>query len=81
MTGNIAAYKNLANAIIIQAVKDYRQVRRVLRYSPNDSWASRQKRQIEGFFLSGWFEVLTDLDGRELLKLLRKEKYGKENVA
>jgi len=81
MTDNIVAYKNLANAIIIRAVKDYRYILRVLRYCPTDVWALRQKRQIEGFFLSGWFEVLTDLDGRELLKLLRKEKYGKENAA
>lgn len=81
MTNNIAAYENLANAIIIRAVKDYRYILRVLKHCPMDVWVLRQKRQIEGFFLSEWFEVLTDLDGRELLKLLRKEKYGKENVA
>jgi hypothetical protein len=53
----------LANAIILQAVKDYRLCSR-----------SAPAGEIERFFLSDWFEVLTRLDGQVLLSKLRKEK-------
>ena len=56
-------YENLANAIIMRAVEDYRlaEDRRTLK-------------EIEGFFLSDWFSVLTNLDGAALLQKLREEK-------
>lgn len=56
-------YERLANAIILQAVKDYRLCSR-----------SDPAGEIERFFLSDWFEVLTRLDGQVLLSKLRKEK-------
>ena len=56
-------YERLANAIILQAVKDYRLCSR-----------SAPAGEIELFFLSDWFEVLTRLDGQVLLSKLRKEK-------
>ncbi len=56
-------YENLANAIILRAVEDYRlaEDRRTLK-------------EIEDFFLSDWFSVLTSLDGAALLQKLREEK-------
>ena len=56
-------YERLANAIILQAVKDYRLCSR-----------SESAGEIERSFLSDWFEVLTRLDGQVLLSKLRKEK-------
>ena len=53
----------LANAIILQAVNDYR--------------ARSDKRtigEIERFFRSEWFAILTKLDGEALLGKLREEK-------
>ena len=53
----------LANAIILQAVNDYR--------------ARSDKRtigEIERFFRSEWFAMLTKLDGEALLEKLREEK-------
>ena len=35
-------YKELANAIIVQAVKDYRDAMERLRYTPDDKSAARQ---------------------------------------
>ena len=54
-------YEELANAIIIQAVKDYRQS------------GSRQRGAIVRFFRSDWFKVLTNLDPEHLIAKLKKE--------
>lgn len=56
-------YENLANAIILQAVKDYRL-----------SDDERELQEIERFFRSGWFGVLSKVDPEFLIKELRKEK-------
>ena len=60
---DMTPYENLANAIILKAVKDYRQ-----------STCERTMEEIERFFRSGWFRVLTNIDGEQLIKDLRKEK-------
>lgn len=69
----IEAYENLAEAIIVQAVKDYRTVLGKLRYYRNDRTALAEKHQIERFFRSGWFAVLTDLDGEVLIEKIKQE--------
>ena len=51
-------YEELASAIILQAVKDY----------------ERELQEIERFFRSGWFGVLSKVDPEFLIKELRKEK-------
>ena len=56
-------YEELANAIILQAVKDYRLT--------DDE---RELQEIERFFRSGWFGVLSKVDPESLIKELRKEK-------
>ncbi len=56
-------YENLANAIILQAAKDYRLT--------DDE---QQLQEIERFFRSGWFGVLSKVDPEFLIKGLRKEK-------
>ncbi len=56
-------YENLANAIVLQAVKDYRLT--------DDE---RELKEIERFFRSGWFGVLSKVDPEYLIRQLRKEK-------
>jgi len=56
-------YENLANAIVLQAVKDYRL--------HNDE---KELVSIERFFRSGWFNTLTSIDPEMLIAKLRKEK-------
>jgi len=58
----MSPYKELANAIIIQAVKDYRKTR----YEGSHY-------EIESFFNSEWFRVLSTADGKYIIKMLRKE--------
>ena len=68
-----ANLKKLANAIVIQAVKDFRPAYRRLRRHPNDNLAETTVREITQFFCSGYFCALTDLDGPTLLQQIMKE--------
>ena len=56
-------YQALANAIVEQAVKDYRMT------DDPDEMA-----ELEAFFRSEWYGVLTSLDPELLISRLRKEK-------
>ena len=55
--------KLLANAIILQAVKDYRHA-----YSP------QKRAEIKRFFRSEWFRALTPLDGEKIITKLENER-------
>lgn len=69
MTG----YQALANAIIEQAVKDYRAALKILRRHPDSKAAMAEAMELERFFHSGWYGVLTEIDPDYLIKRLRKE--------
>ena len=64
----------LSNAIIVQAVKDYREARRRLRRRPDDKEAKASERELTRFFCSDYFSVLTRLDGPSMLQRLKEEK-------
>ena len=66
-------YENLANGIVLRAVEDYRDALRDLSVNPNYPLALRTVSDVERFFRSGWFSVLTSLDGVVLMEKLRKE--------
>ncbi len=66
-------YQRLADEIIIRAVKDYRRALRTLKYHPENDTARRSRREIERFFNSQWFGVLTEIDPEVLMERLRKE--------
>lgn len=59
--------ENLVEAIVRQAAKDYRAVR----YSKDED-DLYEKKKLEKFFLSGWFHLLTGLDGELVLKRLQE---------
>ena len=63
----------LANAIILQAVKDYRKALRG--FSLNGKSSTAVIAEYERFFRSEWFRVLTNVDGEYLIINIRKE-YG-----
>ena len=76
-------YKALANAIILQAVKDFRPAYRRLKRHPHDKLAQDTVREITQFFCSDYFCALTDLDGPALLnRIIREmdEKYEKQDL-
>ena len=59
--------EELANAIVLQAVKDYRL---------HDD--EQELANIECFFRSDWFSILTNIDPEMLVAKLRKEKVDYE---
>jgi len=70
---NLDPYEELANAIIIQAVTDYRESRIILKTCPKDKDAMKMIRDVTGFFKSDFFKILTTIDPDELLQKLRAE--------
>ena len=69
----MAFYEELAQAIILQAVKDYRKVLKMLGRRPDSFLWLKEKRSCEAFFHSSWFSVLTGVDPDQILDGLRKE--------
>ena len=67
----IRAYENLANAIIEQAVTDYRRAK--LAKDAEDVMAFKMRRETERFFRSAWFGQWTSIDGEWLLQNLEGE--------
>ena len=61
----MVGYEKLAEAIILQAVKDYRKA---LKHDERG-----RKREIERFFRSEYFTVLTNISGEMLIQKLRAE--------
>ena len=68
------AYENLIQAIVLQAVKDWRKSVKKLKKHPRYTPAKQMKDECEDFFLSDWFEELTDVDGSNILRRLRQEE-------
>lgn len=68
----------LCQAIIVQAADDYRRSLKVLKRKPRDyrtrlTWerALYDKQEVEGFFRSQWYQMLTEVDGEYLIKKLQ----------
>lgn len=72
-TINDEGFSNLANAIILQAVNDYRGALKKIKNYPYSIEANRVKLSIEHFFRSKWYSELTNIDGKMLIKKLRDE--------
>lgn len=70
---SITKYEDLANAIILQAVDDYRDALARLGGFPHDHGSQRSRAEIECFFRSKWFSVLTAIDPETLIQKLRSE--------
>lgn len=67
-------YTELANAIVMQAVKDWRDAVHKLKKRPRYEPAKEMKDECEEFFLSDWFTALTSVDGESILKKLKEEE-------
>lgn len=66
-------WKRLADAIILQAVQDYRALGRgPILEDPEGRYVSDE--ELEWFFYSDWFKRLTTLDGKYIFRKLKKER-------
>ena len=66
-------WEELANAVILQAVEDYRRARKRLKACPDQKAAKGVLRETKRFFRSRWFAQLTDISGEQLLEKLKEE--------
>lgn len=73
MKSTISPYENLANAIILSAVADYREVLQRWQQHPQKESYLAEKAMLERFFRSEWFSVLTSLDPEVLISKLVQE--------
>ena len=64
-------YERLANAIVLQAVSDYRVALKKIKAHPKNREAISEALEIEKFFRSGWYSILTDVDGEYLIRRLQ----------
>lgn len=70
---NLSPYEALGNAVVLQAVKDYRDAVHKLSRGKKNTNAESTKQECERFFQSPYFNVFTQLDGKALLSQLEKE--------
>ena len=67
-------YKEIASAIILQAVKDYRTATRKYRKDKDTKKHQATMNEIENFIRSEWFGVLSDIEPEMLLGKLKEER-------
>jgi len=71
---DIKPYERLANAIIIQACKDYKTAyKRYIRNSRRTDKPDKELVELEAFFRSDWYKALTTVDGEYLMDRIKKE--------
>ena len=66
-------WQALSQAIILQAVEDYRKCRQLVRRKPGQVDAQKMIREVEAFFRSRWFMQLSDVNGSMILEQLKRE--------
>ena len=66
-------YEELANAIVVQAVVDYRIAAKRLEKHPQDKMQKHKQQEVLRFFRSDWFGILTTLDPEVIIEKLAKE--------
>ena len=66
-------YSDLANEIIVQAVKDYRKSLKTLKSDATDKEANKMKRDCERFFKSEWFKSLTSISPKLIMERVISE--------
>lgn len=66
-------YENLANTIVAQAASDYLVSLKKIKKNPRNKAAMAEAMEIEQFFHSGWYGVLTGVDPDYLIRKLREK--------
>ena len=72
---SIKPYQNLAEAIILSAVQDYRDALRDngSRHGNHIRCNNHTIKECEKFFKSQWFTILSNADGEMIMNKIRKE--------
>ncbi len=67
-------YEALRNSIVLQAVKDWRLAVQRLDKRPKSNPDIIVRDECERFFLSDYFQELTNMDGSTILRKLKEEE-------
>lgn len=73
MSNYLNPFDSLANGIILQAVKDYRDANKKLARGRKNQTAQQMKDECLRFFWSKWFTALTEVDSEFLIRKLDAE--------
>ena len=69
----IDGWCRLASRVVSLAADEYRAVLRQIKRDRRNRTAYREAKRLEQFFLRGWYRILLDIDGKELICRLREE--------
>ena len=71
--GELLCYQDLANAIIVQAAKDYQAAFKKRTALPASKYWREKAAGLERFFRTDWYAMLTDIDPEYLMDRLKGE--------
>lgn len=75
MSAFLDGYIQLAHAIVIVAAESYKYTLLAVRHHTKSDSVYRRKEELESFFLSEWFRLLSGLDGRYFIKKMQEVYY------
>ena len=75
MSALLDGYIQLAHAIVIVAAESYKYTLLAVRHHTKSDSVYRRKEELESFFLSEWFRLLSGLDGRYFIKKMQEVYY------
>ena len=75
MSALLDGYIQLAHAIVIVAAESYKYTLLAVRHHTKSDSVYRRKEELESFFLSEWFGLLSGLDGRYFMKKMQEVYY------
>ena len=68
----VQCWENLAIAVVLQALEDYRDTCLRLRKRPDLKSQEKRRRSLEGFFSSRWCARLTGMDVKKIASEIKK---------
>ena len=75
MSAFLDGYIQLAHAIVAVAAESYKYPLLAVRHHTQSDSVFRRKEELESFFLSEWFGLLSGLDGRYFIKKMQEVYY------
>lgn len=73
MDAELYAWGELAKSIIILAIRDYAKALKNYKRQYKMYGAKIRMKECQEFFTSDWFAVLSEIDGKMLMKKIEKE--------
>ncbi len=75
MSALLDGYIQLAHAIVIVAAESYKYTLLAVRHHTKSDSVYRRKEELESFFLSEWFRLLSGLDVRYFINKMQEVYY------